>query len=104
MNKKKLKKLRSKLEAYQRSPYGIKSADLASLAKQLGRERVNQGKEPTYMNGDYPQWGTLTIPGHSGDLKIGTARSIIDTLLSDADEWEMVLDQDTKQDEEADNE
>jgi hypothetical protein len=32
----------------------------------------------------------LSIPNH-GDLKIGTARSIVNTLLNDVDEWEIYL-------------
>lgn len=74
-----------------------------SIAKQLGREKVNHGKEPTYVNKEHPEWGPLTIPGHRGDLKPGTSRSIINALLSDVDEWEMVLDQSVKQGEEAGN-
>lgn len=91
MNKTKLKKLKKKLEAYRQSPQGRKRRPLESIAKQLGRERVDTGKEPTYVNKDHPEWGTLTIPGHSRDLKVGVCLSIVDALLSNIDEWEMVL-------------
>jgi hypothetical protein len=35
----------------------------------------------------------LSIPNHSSDVKPGTARSIIDALLNDVNEWELALDQ-----------
>lgn len=66
-------------------------ADFVSLAKQLGRERDNRGKEPTYVRGRDPALSPpLSIPSH-GELKVGTARSIINALLSDMDDWEIYL-------------
>lgn len=93
MNKTKLKKLKKKLEAYRQSPQGRKRSSLVSIAKQLGRERVDTGKEPTYVNKDHPEWVPLSIPGHPGDVKVGTCCRIIDALLSDIDEWEIALNQ-----------
>lgn len=38
-----------------------------------------------------PSVPPLSIPGHTRDLKPGTARSIIDILLNDVDDWEIYL-------------
>ncbi len=88
MQKDNLKNLKKELEELRKSPHGISPKTLIRLAKKLGRSRfTRRGKEPTYINGisDRP----LSIPGHGKDLKPGTARSIIDILLSDIDELEL---------------
>ncbi len=93
MDKKKLKKVKIKLERLRQSPHGIKASKLVSLAMQLGRHHSPKGKEPAYVRQSNPSLRPLTIPGHRGDLKVGTARSIIDALLSDVDEWEQMDDE-----------
>lgn len=75
-----------------KSPFNRKADDFISIAKQLGRTKSNRGKEPTYTRDRDPMLSPpLSIPNHPGDLKPGTARSIIDALLSDVDDWEIYL-------------
>ncbi len=75
-----------------KSPQNRKPEVFISIAKQLGRRKENRGKEPTYTRERDPALSPpLSIPNHPGDLKIGTARSIIDALLSDVDDWEIYL-------------
>ena len=76
----------------QLSPQGRRSADFVRIANQLGRVRDNRGSEPNYVREDDPSLSPpLSIPGHTADLKVGTARSIINALLSDVDEWKLHL-------------
>lgn len=96
MTPKKLKKIRQDLLYLRKSPHGIKRAKLETIAKQLGRSRSNIGHEPTYIKTTDPMLRPLTIPGHPGDMKVGTARSIIDQLLSDVDEWEIHLNEENE--------
>lgn len=92
MNRKTLAKLKKQLQEMRRSPYGKKASDFVSIAKQLGRTRDSRGKEPNYVRESDPSLTPpLSIPGHPGDLKVGTAISIIDALLSDVDDWEIFL-------------
>ncbi len=94
MNLKKLKKIKKRLQELAASPQGRKSDELVHVAKKLGRTLANRGKEPTYVKIGVPQFSNpLSIPQHPGDLKTGTARSIIDQLMDDADIWEQHLDQ-----------
>jgi hypothetical protein len=86
--------LERQLLSLQASPYGVRGSDLASLAKKLGRQKVNRGKEPTYERGPLVQGMLaypLTIPGHPGDLAVGTVKSIVNSLLSDVDEYRQLL-------------
>lgn len=78
-----------------KSPQGKKARDLVSIALRLGRVRDNRGKEPTYVREVSPSLSPpLSIPDHGGkDLKTGTTRNIIDTLLDDVFEWEIFINQ-----------
>lgn len=92
MDKKKLKKLKKELGEMRKSPQGRKADELITIATQLGRKRENRGKEPTYVREINPELSPpLSIPNHTGDMKTGTARSIIDALLDDVGEWELYL-------------
>jgi hypothetical protein len=92
VNSKKLKKLKIELMQIRRSPQGRKSAELINFACQLGRVLDPRGKEPNYVRKIDPALSpVLSIPNHRGDVPVGTARSIIDALLSDIDEWEIHL-------------
>lgn len=92
MNLKKLKKIKLELNEMRRSPFNRKPSELSSIAKQLGRTIDNRGKEPTYVRAREPALSPpLSIPKHPGDLKPGTARNIIEALLSDVDDWEIHL-------------
>lgn len=97
MNPKNLAKLKKQLQEMRRSPQGRKASDFVSIAKQLGMARDSRGKEPTYVRESDPSLTPpLSIPGHTGDLKVGTAVSIIDALLSSVDDWEIFLAADTE--------
>jgi hypothetical protein len=92
MDRKSIRKLRRQLKEMHKSPQNRNYRDFVSLAKQVGRKEDNRGKEPTYVRERDPHLSPpLSIPKHPGDLKTGTARSIIDALLSDLDEWEIYL-------------
>lgn len=95
MDRRKLDKLERQLKSMQASPYGVRADDLVSLAKKLGRAKVNRGKEPTYERAPLMPGGVvfpLTIPGHTGDLAVGTVKSIVNTLQDDIDEYRQWLD------------
>lgn len=93
----KLRKIRAELEGIQASPNGIKSRALVTLAEKLGRTKFNRGKEPTYVREDAPELSPpLSIPKHPGDMKRGTVLSIVEALLSDVDEWELFLGEESK--------
>lgn len=92
MNLKKLKKIKVELLAMLKSPQGRTSADMVAIAKTLGRARDSRGSEPNYVRSDDPALTPpLSIPGHAGDLKVGTAKSIINALLNDVSDWELFL-------------
>lgn len=62
---------------------------LESLAKRLGRQRINRGKEPVWESAEFPDLFPLSIPHHGGrDLAIGTQRSILNQLEDDMAAWE----------------
>jgi hypothetical protein len=87
-----LAKIRRTLLEMQRNPRGHKSVEFEGLARALGRQRDNRGKEPTYMRRRDPELARpLSIPAHSTDVRIGTAMSIIDVLLADVAQWEAYL-------------
>ena len=71
---------------------GIKPDALERIAGKLGRRKVNRGSEPNYGSPEVPDLGhPISIPHHP-TLKPGTARSIINDLLSDVDIWNQYLD------------
>ena len=88
----KLNKIKRQLEEMRRSPQNRNYKGFVSLAKQLGRTKEKRGKEVNYTRKRDPALSPpLSIPQHPGDVKIGTALSIIDELLSDVDDWEIFL-------------
>jgi transposase len=87
MDRRKLEKLRRELEGLRRRSRSIRSSELESLAKRLGRSRVKRGKEPTYERSAVG-WFPLTIPSHPGSLAVGTACSILDQLEEDIERLE----------------
>jgi len=88
MNQRKLRQLRKRLNALRSHPGNIKSGELESLARALGRKLANRGKEPTFISEMLPQSRPLSIPHHSTALKPGTARNILDQLEKDIDDLE----------------
>ena len=92
MNSKSLGKVRRALNEMRKSPQGRSYAELRAKAKDVGRSLSPRGKEPTWIRDVHPELSPpLSIPNHSGDVPIGTARSIIDQLLDDCDDWEQYL-------------
>ncbi len=91
MSQKKLNKIRQEMTAFRRRG-GIKSVELESLAKELGRTRSNRGSEPTWVNLQFPELRPLSIPHHSGDLNRHTAGSILDQLELDVERWDTDID------------
>ncbi|MDD5321496.1 MAG: hypothetical protein PHD43_12940 [Methylococcales bacterium] len=91
MTPKALKKIKKDLLQMRKSPQGRKAEEFISLAQKLGRKKDNRGKEPTYVREREPALSPpLSIPAHgASDMKIGTARSIIDMLLDDVSDWEL---------------
>lgn len=89
MNAKKLRKIRGDIQALrQGSP---NARDLEKIAKQVGRNKVNRGKEPTWECRE-PPMRPLSIPHHGGAaLPRGTKNSILDALDGDCDAWEDYL-------------
>lgn len=101
MNRKTLVRLRNELKALRRNFTPYSHATLAAFARAVGRELENRGKEPNWLREADPSLTPpLSIPNHSKDIKAGTARSIIDQLLSDLDDWEILLDEQEKADDE----
>lgn len=91
MNRRKLRQLRKRLNALRARPGNIKSGELESLARALGRKRANRGKEPTFISEVLPRNRPLSIPHHATTLKPGTARNILDQLEKDIDDLEELL-------------
>lgn len=76
----------------ERSPNGIAPAQLRGLAHELGRQAIKRGKEPTYIREAPPRLAVpLSIPGHAKDLRVGTAKNVIKSLLRDVEVWEAYL-------------
>lgn len=95
MNKKTLTRLRRELKQARANFAPMDSNVLEGYASAVGRLKENRGKEPTWVRKHEPHLSPpLSIPNHSKDVKAGTARSILDQLLADLDEWDQFLDQD----------
>lgn len=95
MNAAALKRLRAELKQLRSNFAPVNSNVLERYASAVGRQKENRGKEPTWVRKLDPHLSPpLSVPNHSKDVKAGTARSIIDQLLADIDEWEQFIDQD----------
>lgn len=93
MNRKTLIRLRRELKELRRNFAPLDSKLLEGLAAAVGRKKVNRGKEPTWDRSFDPHLSPpLSIPNHSKGVKARTARSILDQLIADLDEWEQFLD------------
>jgi len=91
MNRRKLRKLRQRLQALRTRIRNIEARELEHFARALGRKRAERGKEPTFISPLLPQSRPLCIPHHSATLKIGTANNILDQLEKDLDDLEELL-------------
>jgi len=91
MNTRKLNKIKKDIDGL-RNRGGVKSSELESLAIRLGRDKSDRGKEPTWVNKQFPYLRPLSIPHHgSRDLNKFTARGILNQLEEDIEKWEEVL-------------
>ncbi len=98
LDAKKVTALRAELRQIRSSPNNRRSAALIAIAKKVGRKVDNRGKEPTYVRNDDPALSPpLSIPNHTKDLKPMTVKSIVDTLLSDLDDWDIYINEQDKQ-------
>jgi hypothetical protein len=87
MSPPKVIRLRRKLESL-RGKGGVKSSEIESLAKSLGRKRHKRGSEPTWINESFRHLRPVSIPHHSTELNRFTARAILDQLEADLEAWE----------------
>ena len=88
MNRQKLDKIRKQVEEL-RKKGGIKSSELESLARALGRVRSMGGKHRIWVNKTFPDLRPLSIPRHgSKDLNRITANIILDQLELDIEKFE----------------
>ena len=86
MTEKKLNKLSERIRSLKEQAGSVRSRELVSVAKQLGRYRID-------TTGGHPQYGTdlrpgrVTIPAHSRPLKRRTTFSILGELEADIFYW-----------------
>lgn len=86
MNPSKIDKLRKRLAVLRHSPQ--KARALEAFAKQLGRSRIDRGKEPVWKS-NFSNLRVVSIPHHGGkDIPLGTKKSILAQLEEDLDAWE----------------
>lgn len=85
MTWKKLRELRRELEELKRRKRNLTERDLASFARRIGRKRSSRGDEPTYISELLPRRNPISIPGHRGNIKVGTAGNILDQFEADLD-------------------
>ena len=89
MNSKKLEELRQELASLRRRG-GIRPNEMESFAKALGRKQDPRGKEPTWVNPDFPILRPVSIPHHK-ELNKYTAKSILDQLEEDIEGWDSIV-------------
>jgi hypothetical protein len=85
----KINKLRRRIASLRAGKANVRSRQLKSLARSLGRQPVKRGKEPTFEKFGRPP---LTIPDHPGAMAAFTVESILDFLEEDLDYEEAVHD------------
>ena len=90
MNHKRLDRI-EKVHEKLRNSKEIKSKAMQGHARSLGRIPENRGKEPTWINPNFPALRPLSIPHHSKGLNRFTAQSILDQLEEDLDRWKEYL-------------
>ena len=86
MNFKKLAKIHERLSQARRSPQ--RAHDLERIAKKLGRNLVDRGKEPTWESADFPHLRPITIPRHgSKDVSPFVQKTVLNQLELDIFAW-----------------
>jgi len=96
MDKKKLNKIAAQLRGLRNSG-GIKSRELESIAKSLGRKQHSRGSEPTWISTEFPSQRPLSIPHHSKELNRNTAGQILDQLEDDIECHRLMLELETEE-------
>ena len=91
MNRKKLKKIRNRLDKLRQKVSNIRPRELISLAGCLGRKPFPRGKEPTYVSEMLNDKNPISIPNHPGALSKYTAGNILDQLEEDLERLEELL-------------
>jgi len=84
----KARKLRREVEALRRGTPNV--GQLQRLARRLGRQLTNRGKEPTWVNRELPELRPLSIPNNPSTPR-PTKQSIVDELEGDLFGWEEKL-------------
>ena len=103
MTRKRLEKLKRKLQDARRGAANLHHRDLASIAKSLGRKRSRtRTKEPTFESEEFDT-NVITIPDHAGGLKKGTAISIINQLEEDIFLWDEKISNEEHRQDDIDN-
>jgi hypothetical protein len=87
MNSKRLNRLRRRWEDLRSASADIKRRKLEGLAISLGLTRAPRGKEPTYINADFPHLRPVSIPSHR-EINEFTAKDILGQLEEHILEWE----------------
>jgi len=100
MTAKKLRQLRRELEELKRRKRNLTGRDLTRFAERIGRKRANRGDEPTYVSELLPRSNPISIPGHRGNVKVGTAGNILDQFEADLDRLEESITQGDSDEEE----
>jgi hypothetical protein len=85
MEKQKRDRIRWEINQLRSRIANIRSRELISLAKKLGRSLFPRGKHPTYVSDILLNRPPLSIPNHSGALPKYTAESILNILEEDLD-------------------
>ncbi len=84
MTKSKLRRLKQQLERLRARPANIRSAELKTFARQLGRTlRPQQTGEPPYVSQLLPYSRPISIPDHPGSMNRYTAGNILDSFEAD---------------------
>jgi len=81
--RKRLQRLKRLLAELRHRSGNIRSRELVSLARALGRVLYDRGKEPTYVSTLLPNSRPISIPNHPGALNRFTAGNILDQLEQD---------------------
>ena len=89
MNPGRIRRLRRRIRQVQAGKANVRSRELRSLARSVGRVPVKRGKHPTFERKGRPP---LTIPIHPGAMSPITVDSILDILEEDLDYEEGVGD------------
>ena len=89
MKRKKIKSLGNKIESL-RGQGGIKSKELESIAKSLGRIRHKRGKHTTWISPIFPDLRPISIQHHSKDPNRHVANNILNQLEIDLTRFEEI--------------